>query len=223
MHSDKNNRELPGSWLYQFAQKHFDPTRLEKIFLPIIADLQHEYLSMPHTALKRSWVLLRSYWSFWKAIGLCSIFNSGGNIRMSQSPIFTMIWGAAAGVIVSLLSWNGNRTPGTISVYSGFTAPVLLGLLCLAVWFCTRHLQIRHFAEIWKVARRISIITGIIFGIVQIFLMFARFHSHPGPLMISVGFLVPVISVYVNGILASILVRGISALCQNTEQLKPEG
>lgn len=104
-----NSLRLPGSRLRRFAEKHLDNSAVEKIVLPIIADLQHEYLSLPRSGMMGLQVLLRGYWSFWKAIGLQMVFtpyNIGELMSLSPkkkwaSLAFTLIiLGAAASYMI---------------------------------------------------------------------------------------------------------------------------
>lgn len=76
--------EPPGSRLLRFAEKHLDHSVVDMIVLPIIADLQHEYSKLPRTDMARSLVLLRGYWSFWKAIGLHTIISGDGKMRIAK-------------------------------------------------------------------------------------------------------------------------------------------
>ncbi|MBZ5497656.1 MAG: hypothetical protein LAP85_14735 [Acidobacteriia bacterium] len=71
---------LAGSRLRRFAEKYLDQSTVELIALPIIADLQHENSAEPRTCVTWSLVLLRGYWSFWKAIGLQTVI--GGDRKM---------------------------------------------------------------------------------------------------------------------------------------------
>lgn len=63
-------RRLPGFRLRRFAEKRLDRSAVEMLVLPIIADLQHEYSSLPRSTVARLLVLLGGYWGYWKAIGL---------------------------------------------------------------------------------------------------------------------------------------------------------
>lgn len=72
---------LAGTRLRRFAEKYLDQSTVELIALPIIADLQHEDSAEPRTCITRSLVQLRSYWSFWKAIGLQTVIGGGKKMR----------------------------------------------------------------------------------------------------------------------------------------------
>jgi len=72
---------------------------VETIVLPIVADLQHEYSSLAHSAVTRSLVLLCGYWSFWKAVGLHTILSTsrkgglmiGSPTKRWTLPVFAVI------------------------------------------------------------------------------------------------------------------------------------
>jgi hypothetical protein len=168
MTKGENAEKLPGSKLHQFAEKYFEPPGLERIALPIIADLQREYSSKPHTSSTRFFILLRGYLGFWKSIVLYSLFSAEGNIRVFKSVSFLRLLGAAVGAIGALLIWKGNRTPGLVSLFPNLlTALAVLCLLCLAVWFCVRQLRTRGFPDIWRVSGKISVPVGIILWMIQ--------------------------------------------------------
>jgi len=219
---DERSRKLPGSWLYQFTEKYFEQPGLEKIAQPIIADLQHEYISLPHVAIKRSLILLRGYWSFWKALGLYSLLNDEGNMRIFKTFGFTALLGAAVGAIVSLFSWNGNRTPGFVSTIPNYvTALVLFGLLFFAIWFSSRQLQRHSFVDIWKVAMRILVIASIVFGTAVAILCFVKYDNRYGDasLFSALGFLGSFMIVFIFGVAASALVRCVLTHSKSTRIL----
>ena len=164
----ENSEKLPGSKLRQFAEKYFEQPGLERIALPIIADLQREYSSQPHKSLTRSFILLRGYLAFIKSIALYSLFSNEGNIRIFKSVGFFRLLGTAVGAISALLIWKGNRRPGLVSLFPDvLTALALLCLLCLVVWFCVRQLQAHGFPDIWRVSGKISVPVGIILWMTQ--------------------------------------------------------
>ena len=145
---------------------------LERIALPIIADLQREYSSRLHTSLARFFILLRGYFGFWKSIALYSLFSNEGNIRVFKSIGFFRLLGTAVGAISALLIWKGNRRPGHVSLFPDvLTALALLCLLCLVVWFCVRQLQAHGFPDIWRVSGKISVPVGIILWMIQLLLL----------------------------------------------------
>jgi hypothetical protein len=162
MTKEDNTRELPGLMLLKFAKKYFEQPGLERIALPIIADLQREY-STRLNASTRFCILLRGYLGFWKSIALYSLFSAEGNIRIFKSVRFFRLLGVAVGIIGALLSWKGNRMPVLVSLFPDvLTALAVLCLLCLAVWFCVRQLQPHGFPDIWRVSGKISVPVGII-------------------------------------------------------------
>lgn len=208
MTENKINIRLPGSRLYQFSTKYFEQPALEKIAEPIIADLQHEYSIKSQTSMSRLLVLLRGYLGFWKATGLYSLFSKEGNIRPFKSIGFIVFFGAAIGAVFSLLSWKGNQTPGTVYLFvDGFTMLIFFCLLCLAVWFCSCQLQSHRFLDIWRVARTISLTTGVILGTTIIFLSYRQSHPSSDLHFALVLFLLTLALVLVLGLIASLLVR----------------
>jgi len=54
------------------------------IVLPIIADLQHEYTAARPGAVMRPLILLRGYWSFWKAVGLLTFVTGDWKMRINK-------------------------------------------------------------------------------------------------------------------------------------------
>lgn len=68
----------PGSLLRTLSEFLFSPQTLERVVSPVISDLQVEYCEALATNrhTKAVWVCLRGYWSFFKAIGLCSIIKT---------------------------------------------------------------------------------------------------------------------------------------------------
>ena len=171
MSKSENAKKLPGSKLHQFAEKYFEQPGLERIALPIIADLQQEYLSRPHTSLTRFFILLRGHLGFWKAIALYSLFSDEGNIRIFKSIGFFRFLGAVVGMIGALLSWKWNRIPGRVSLFPNvLTALAVLCLLYLAVWFCVQQLQAHGIPDIWRVSGKISVPVGIILWMTSILL-----------------------------------------------------
>jgi hypothetical protein len=171
----------PGFKLHRFAEKYFEQPGLERIALPIIADLQREYSNKPHASLTRFFILLRGYLGFWKSIVLYSLFSAEGNIRIFKSVGFLRLLGAAIGAIGALLCWRGNRTPGLVSLFPNvLTALTVLCLLCLAVWFCVRQLWTHDFSDIWWVSGKISLPVGIILWMTQLFLMHKLWTLPPG-------------------------------------------
>jgi hypothetical protein len=208
MTEDNKNIRLPGSRLYQFSAKYFEQPALEKIARPIIADLQHEYSIKSQTSISCLLVLLRGYLGFWKAIGLYSLFSKEGNIRPFKSIGFIVFLGSAIGAVFSLLSWKGNQTAGGVMLFvNGFTMLIFFCLLWLAVWFCSRQLQSHRFLDIWRIARTISITTGVILGTTIIFLSYRQFHPFSVLQLSIVGFLLTLALVLVFGLIASLLVR----------------
>jgi hypothetical protein len=178
MTQDTNTSKLPGSRLLQFAEKYFEQTALEKIALPVIADIQQEYSSKPQASLVRFFILMRGYFSFWKAIGLYSVFSDEGNIRIFKSISFYRLLGTVVGSIAAILSWKGNQTPHFVSLIPSWEIGLaLLCFLCLAIWFCTRQLQAHYFINIWWVSSKISLPIIIILWILSIMLMFKLFST----------------------------------------------
>jgi hypothetical protein len=178
MTKDIHTSKLPGSWLLQFAEQYFEQSGLEKIALPIIADIQQEYSSKPQASLARFFILMRSYLSFWKAIGLYSVFSDEGNIRIFKSISFYRLLGTVVGSITAILSWKGNQTPHFVSLIPSWEIGLaLLCFLCLAIWFCARQLQAHYFIDIWWVSSKISLPITIILLILNILLIFKLFGS----------------------------------------------
>lgn len=172
MTTSEKAKKLPGSKLHQFAEKYFEQPGLERIALPIIADLQREYSSQPHKSLTRFFILLRGYIAFIKSIALYSLFSNEGNIRIFKFIGFFRLLGTAVGGISALLIWKGNRRPGLVSLFPDvLTALALLCLLCLVVWFCVRQLQAHGFPDIWRVSGKILVPVGIILWITQLLLL----------------------------------------------------
>jgi hypothetical protein len=172
MTKDTGTSKLPGAWLLQFAEKYFEQSGLDKIALPIIADIQREYSGEPHKFLTQLFFRMRGYISFWKAITLYSLFSDEGNVRIFKAIGFYRFLGIAVGTLVSLLSWKGNQVPGRVSLIpDAATGLALLCFLCLAIWFCARQLQVHYFSDIWRVSGKIVEPIGIILFIASLLLM----------------------------------------------------
>jgi hypothetical protein len=216
----ETNKKLPGSRLHQFSEKYFEQRGLERIALPIIADLQQEYSNKPHTSLMSFLILLRGYFGFWMAIVLYSIASDEGNIRIFKSMGFNRLLGTAVGAVVALLSWKGNQTHGLVSMFpDALTVLALLCFLCLAVWFCARQTQSRRFLDIWRVSWKISLPVIFILWPVQIFLQF-KLWSRPYDLFgATASFLLTLASVSVSRMIACSLVRFVFALSKNTKAI----
>ncbi len=216
--SDK--KKLPGSKLHRFAEKYFEQPGLERIALPIIADLQQEYSSRPHTSLACFFILLRGYLGFWKSIALYSLFSNEGNIRVFKSTGFFRLLGAAAGAITALLSWKGNQTPGLVSLFPNvLTALTVLCLLFLAVWFCVRQIQAHRFPDIWWVSGKISVPIGLFLWMVQICLLFKLWSKPPDMFSLIVTFIETVISMFAYRMIACVLVRCVFAVSKSTKAI----
>lgn len=223
MTKDEKNGKLPGSRLLQFAERFFGQPGLEKIALPVIADLQHEYSSRPEKSLTRFLILLRGYLCFWKATGIYSLFSSRGDIRPFKSTGFVVLLGASVGIIISLLSWKLNQTPNLVSLFPNIlTFLAFICLLFVAIWFCARQLPVHSFAGIWKVAYRISITIGLVFGTINVFIVIRQFQSYPDSVLpdfiyLGIGFLGSMLIVLVFGMTAGLLVWGMYALGKRTK------
>lgn len=208
MTNDEKTGKLPGARLSRFAERFFEQPGLEKIALPIIADLQHEYSRRSDKSITRFLILLRGYLSFWKAIGIYSLFSSRGDIRPFQSIGFVLFLGAIVGTIVSIFSWMGNQTKGLVNIFPNwFTALLFLSLLFLAIWFCTRHLPDPRFRYIWKIARRIAAVNGIILGTACTLLCFRMFQGSVPFVFVIFFYLITLALTLVFGLIASLLVR----------------
>jgi hypothetical protein len=119
--------------------------------------------------------------------------------------------GTAVGVIVSLLSWRGNSSPGLVSIIpDALTGIVLVGLMCITVLFCARQYQARTFAAIWKIGFVISVTAGIILGAAMTAKAVELFHS-PHVSSLAVLFLSALVIVMVCGFAASLLARYLPA------------
>jgi hypothetical protein len=209
MTKDESTREMPGSRLLQFAERFFGQVGLEKIALPIIADLQHEYSSRSDKPVTRLLILLRGYLSFWKATCLYGLFSSRGDVRPFQSIGFTLFLGAASGTIVSIFIWMGNQTKGLAMLFPDwFTALLFLSLLFLAIWSCTRHMPDPRFRKIWKAAWRIASANGIILATVIILISLRLFHNGIGFINIIVAYGFTQLISLVCGFILSLLVWG---------------
>jgi len=218
MTQDTQTRKLPGERLLKFAEKYFEKPGLEKIALPVIADLQHEYSSRPAQSKPRFLILLRSYLSFWKTIGMYSLSSNEGNIRPFKSIRFVMLLGAAVGIIFSLISWRGNQTTGLVSTFPDMYSMLAFFVsLCLAIAFCVRQLPGHRFADIWKVAHRLYVIIGVILATTLTFIGIRQFKPAPDSvfpdlIFLGLGFLFSMFIVLVFSLIASLLVRGMYAL-----------
>lgn len=205
--------KLPGLHLHQFAEGYFEQPGLEKIALPIIADLQREYSTGSPTRLKRFFILLRGYSGFWKAIILYSLFSDEGNIRIFKSTGFHCLLGVALGAIDSLFSWMGNQTPGVVSLFPNvLSALASLCLLSLAVWFCARQIQAHDFYRIWWVSVKIALPFPVILSLLQVLLMYRWFHSSPPMWMIAFGTISTVVIALVSCMTTTLLVWGVFAV-----------
>jgi hypothetical protein len=71
-------KDSPGTLLAASAGFIFSAKTNERIFKPIISDMQIEYWKAVAAGLcvKANWVRVRGYWSFFKAIGLYSIMKT---------------------------------------------------------------------------------------------------------------------------------------------------
>ena len=221
MTKDEKNGKLPGARLLRFSERFFEQPGLEKIALPAIADLQHEYSSRSDKSITRFLILLRGYLGFWKATGIYSLFSSRGDIRPFKSTGFVVLLGASAGVIISLLSWKRNQTPGLWNPFPDvLTALVFIFLFFLVTWFSARQLTAHCFHDIWKIGWKISLTTGIILGTVMFFLAFEIWRFPPGSIGTAIDYLqlaalsclLTIALTFIFGVLSSFLVRCLFAL-----------
>jgi hypothetical protein len=68
----------PGALLNYLADFFCSPKTLDRVVSPIISDMQTEYckaLAKGRKA-KASWIRLRGYWSFWKALGFYAVVKN---------------------------------------------------------------------------------------------------------------------------------------------------
>ena len=76
-----NSDRVPGTWLRRFAERTFDRETLDRVILPALDDVQHECTTAPGPTLAERFVRVRTYWGFWKAIGLCLLTDAGHKAR----------------------------------------------------------------------------------------------------------------------------------------------
>lgn len=115
---------------------------------------------------------------YWKQVllSIYSLFVKG----RGRSNAYLMLFGAAIGGVVSLLSWEGNWKPHVHSTFpNGLTAVALLGLMLLAVWFSARQAQAQKIAEIKRIGIKISAIAGVVFGASNTVFCIMRFPDFP--------------------------------------------
>jgi hypothetical protein len=77
----------PGLWLSIMAEFFFSPKTVERVFAPIISDLQLEYceaLAADRKA-KAAWVRVRGCWAFFKALGLYRVLKAVADIFLRFS------------------------------------------------------------------------------------------------------------------------------------------
>ncbi len=113
--------------------------------------------------------------------------------------------GSAVGAVVSLLCWNGNRTPHTISTFpDGLTFVVLLTLLVATLW-----LNQRVRANEGHAVRRAGVFTGaaagVVFGAFVGILGIVRF-TRPAPMLLAFGFMTALLSSIILRVAAAELV-----------------
>ncbi|HSG39540.1 MAG TPA: hypothetical protein VLE27_07860 [Thermoanaerobaculia bacterium] len=72
----------PGSKLMEVADFFFSSKTVEKVYAPLIADLQLEYIDALSRGRrhKARWVRMRGYWSFWNAVGLQSLVSTAQKV-----------------------------------------------------------------------------------------------------------------------------------------------
>ena len=117
-----------------------------------------------------------------------------------------VLLGLAIGIVVSLLSWQGNQTDHSVSTLPDlFTFLVLVGLTCGAVWFCARRSPLHNSATVWKVGGTVAATAGILFGMAIVLIGLARF-GQPRPHLLIFGFLTAFGSALLCGAVASALV-----------------
>ncbi len=117
-----------------------------------------------------------------------------------------ILLGVAVGGIVSLLSWNGNRTPHSVSTFPDLlTLFALVVLTCCAVYICIRQSEMKSTFTFWKTGITIGATAGLVFGIVLVFLSTAHF-GHYDILLSTAGFLSAFVSSIACGVAASVLV-----------------
>jgi hypothetical protein len=130
---------LPGSRLHRFAERHLDRSVVEMIVLPIIADLQHEYSKLPRTAMARPLVLLRGYWSFWKAIGLHTVISGDVKMRITKSvgvDAFAFVLFSIAAFLFFRLGYMFHPNLNRSMIF--WSAQLLGCLACLAIALAVR-------------------------------------------------------------------------------------
>lgn len=67
----------PGHQIGRFVTFFYSERTKARVFDPIIADLQHEYIEAlgKGEKWKAGWVRVRGYWGFWKAVGLQTVIG----------------------------------------------------------------------------------------------------------------------------------------------------
>lgn len=66
------NSPLPGHRLLRLAERWLDRATLDRVVVPAVADLQHEYLRAATSGPSRWFVRARAYWGVVQAIALCA-------------------------------------------------------------------------------------------------------------------------------------------------------
>jgi hypothetical protein len=120
--------------------------------------------------------------------------------------------GAVIGVVVSLLSLNGNRTVHGVTLFPDLLSPLVLsGLTCLAVWRCARREQ--NGISAGQIGRTIAVTAGLIFATVMTVLGLLRFrHDNERVSLIWIAialiiFLTALVAAIVCGLIAGAIVK----------------
>jgi len=97
--------------------------------------------------------------------------------------------GAAVGLLVGVMSWRGNQSVDTVSVFpDGITVLVLVGLLALAIHAALRREPGLRRSAALRAGTTIGAATGVVFGLAIALLEALRF-TRPSLALLSFGFL----------------------------------
>jgi hypothetical protein len=111
---------VPGRWLHRVASRWLSASTHERIFEPLLADFQHQWVTAPDRRSRMS-TLVRGYVAFWQAAALCgarTVAMAPSRITLEKAVIGLY---ASAIVLVILFGFTWVRT-GNLDPAAGWVA-----------------------------------------------------------------------------------------------------
>jgi hypothetical protein len=204
------NRSNPRETIVDRRGAQMNPPKIaERLLLCFLAERDRDCISGDlaeafETKIQSGYGSTKAKLWYWKQVllSIYSLFVKG----RARSNVYLMLFGAAIGIIVSLISWEGNWKPHVHSNFpNGLSAVALLGFMLLAVWFNARQAQAEKIAEIKRIGIKISAIAGVVFGTANAVFCITRFPDFPF-IVLALGFAITFALTLLYGWLSSALV-----------------